>query len=84
MILAKIHVRLKKGILDPQGKTVQHGLENLGIKNIAEVRMGKLIEIKYDDASLEQARELSEEACKKFLSNPVIEEYEIELVESRT
>lgn len=81
MILARIHVRLKKGILDPQGKTVQHGLVNLGIGNIDEVRMGKLIEIKYHDTTLEQARELSEEACKKFLSNPVIEEYEIELIE---
>lgn len=82
MIVARIHVRLKKGILDPQGKTVQHGLENLGIKNIEEVRMGKLIEITYHDATLEQARELSEDACRKFLSNPIIEEYEIELIES--
>lgn len=82
MILARIHVRLKKGILDPQGKTVHHGLENLGVENIEEVRTGKLIEIKYHDTTREQARELSEEACNKFLANPVIEEYEIELVET--
>lgn len=81
MITAKIHVRLKKGILDPQGKTVHHALKNLGLPHITEIRMGKLVEMNFDNATKEEAQALSEEACKKLLANPVIEDYEIELIE---
>lgn len=80
MVIARIHVSLKTGILDPQGKTIHHALENLGITNIEEVRIGKLIEIKFVDVDVAQAQKLSEEACKKLLANPVIEEYHLELV----
>jgi len=78
-MIAEIHVTLKSGILDPQGKTVQHALENLGFENIDEVRMGKLIRLDLGSVSKEKAFELSEEACKKLLANPVIEDYEIEI-----
>lgn len=81
-MIAKIHVTLKNGILDPQGKTVKHALENLGIANIAEVRMAKLITLRFGDISREEARSCCEEACKKLLANPVIEEYSIELAEN--
>ncbi len=80
MITAKINVTLKSGILDAQGKTVQHALHNLGIEDVAEVRMGKLILLTFGDISTEEAMRLSEEACKKMLANPVIEDYEIELI----
>ena len=79
MIRAKIHVTLKKGILDPQGKTIHQALENLGIENISDVYVGKLIEINFTNVSENEARLLCEKACKKLLANPVIEDYKIEL-----
>ncbi len=81
MFLARIHVTLKNGILDPQGKTVQHALGNLGLAQIGEVRVGKLIELRFGEVSPDEARRLSEEACQRLLANPVIEDYEIELLE---
>lgn len=80
MITAKIYVTLKPGILDPQGKTIHHALENLGIESIHEVRMGKLIEMKFEGISGQDAQERTEKACKQLLANPVIENYRIELV----
>ena len=81
MILAKVEVTLKSGILDPQGKTVHHALSNLGINDISDVRIGKSVQMKFEGLSVEQARQQAEEACKKLLSNPVIEDYKIEMVE---
>jgi len=81
MFLARIHVTLKNGILDPQGKTVQHALGNLGLAQIDEVRVGKLIELRFGEVSPDEARRLSEEACQRLLANPVIEDYEIEILE---
>ena len=84
MITAKIAVMLKNGILDPQGKTVHHALENLGFGQIEDVRMGKIIELKFNGISVEEAEELTGDACKKLLVNPVIEDYRIELVEEKS
>ncbi|MFQ5753408.1 MAG: phosphoribosylformylglycinamidine synthase subunit PurS [bacterium] len=80
MITAKIHITLKKGILDPQGKTVHHALENLGFKQIHEVRMGKLIQLKFNEVSKQEAEHLTIAACKKLLANPVIEDFNFELI----
>ncbi|MGH7597934.1 MAG: phosphoribosylformylglycinamidine synthase subunit PurS [bacterium] len=77
----KIHITLKNGILDPQGKTVHHALEMLGFAGIREVRTGKLIEFFFDDVSREQAQQITENACKKLLANPVIENYDFVIVE---
>ncbi|MCG3118612.1 MAG: Phosphoribosylformylglycinamidine synthase subunit PurS [bacterium] len=78
---AKIHITLKNGILDPQGQTIQHGLEMLGFTGIRTVRAGKLIEIVFDGISREQAQQATENACKKLLANPVIENYEFVITE---
>ncbi|MDZ7361418.1 MAG: phosphoribosylformylglycinamidine synthase subunit PurS [candidate division KSB1 bacterium] len=78
---AKIHVTLKNGILDPQGKTIHHGLEMLGFTGIREVRAGKLIEIFFEGTNREQAQQATENACKKLLANPVIEDYDFVIVE---
>jgi phosphoribosylformylglycinamidine synthase len=78
---AKIHITLKNGILDPQGKTIHHGLEMLGFDGIREVRTGKLIEIFFEGMSRERAQQATENACKKLLANPVIENYDFEMVE---
>lgn len=80
-MIAKIQITLKNGILDPQGKTIHHGLEMLGFTGIVGVRAGKLIEIVFDGMTLEQARQAAENACKKLLANPVIENYEFVMVE---
>jgi phosphoribosylformylglycinamidine synthase len=80
MIEARIYVTLKSGILDPQGKTVQQALQNLGFAPIRGVRIGKLIELQFaEEVSREQAERLTIAACKKLLANPVIEDYRFEL-----
>ncbi len=80
MIEAKIYITLKSGILDPQGKTVHHALENLGFTKVRSVRMGKLIQLQFEDGvGKREAERLTTEACKKLLANPVIEDYRFEL-----
>lgn len=71
----RIHVTLKSGVLDPQGKAIHHALEGLGFNGVNDVRAGKLIEIEHDpsvsDAELDAM-------CAKLLANTVIENYRIE------
>ena len=81
MITAEVTVHYKQGILDPQGKAVHHALESLDIQGVGEVRVGKHIVLNYPSLSRDEAREATERACEKILSNPVIEDYEFELVE---
>ena len=78
---AVIKVRLKNGILDPQGKTVENALNHLGFDSFSEVRIGKLIEANLEETNKDEASEQVEEACKKLLSNPVIEDFSYELNE---
>ena len=78
---AKIHVTLKNGVLDPQGKAVQLALVSLGFDGVNEVRQGKFIEIDLDDQEPEKARDNVEAMCKKLLANTVIENYDIEIIE---
>lgn len=80
MVIAEIHITLKNGILDPQGKAVRHALSNLGINDVGDVRVGKFIRLEFDVASLEQAEKLTEGACQKLLANPIIEDYQVKLV----
>ena len=80
MYLAKIKVTLRKSILDPQGKTIEHSLQSLGYKNIKNTRIGKYIELNLDIASEEEAKKVTDEVCKKLLSNPVMEDFEFEVV----
>jgi phosphoribosylformylglycinamidine synthase PurS subunit len=76
-----IKVRLKNGILDPQGKAVNNALHNLGFDSINEVRIGKLIELTISEKKPETAKIKIEEACKKLLTNPIIEDFTYELIE---
>jgi phosphoribosylformylglycinamidine synthase subunit PurS len=75
LYLAKIIITLRSSILDPQGKAVHHALENLGMTNAKEVRMGKYVELKVEAKSAEEAKRVTEEACRKLLANPVMEDY---------
>lgn len=66
-----------KELLDPQGKAVLGGLQNLGINSVNDVRIGKNITLQIEAASADQAKSLAEEASKKLLANPVMEYFEI-------
>jgi phosphoribosylformylglycinamidine synthase subunit PurS len=73
----QVKVMPLKDLLDPQGKAVMGGLQNLGIKNISDVRIGKHIDLQIEASSKEEALALAEEAAKKLLANAVMEHYEI-------
>jgi phosphoribosylformylglycinamidine synthase PurS subunit len=72
-----IKVMPLKELLDPQGKAVMSGLQNLGIANVSDVRVGKNISLQIDAASAEEAKQIAEDASKKLLANPVMEYFEI-------
>ncbi len=77
---AKVYVTLKPGVLDPQGKAIQHSVELLGFGGIQDVRQGKFFEIALDGALDEAvARVTAERMAKDVLSNPVIEDYRVEI-----
>ena len=76
----QIKVMLLKDLLDPQGKAVQAGLKNLGFKSVNDVRIGKHITLQVDANSEDEAKALADDASKKLLANPVMEFYEIEMV----
>ncbi len=76
---AKIIVTPKKAVLDPQGKTVQNALAQMGYTGIGAVRVGKYLEIELTGADQQTARRQIDEACHKILSNPVIEDYRFEI-----
>jgi phosphoribosylformylglycinamidine synthase len=76
---ARVHVRLKPGVLDPQGKAIGNALHALGFAGVAEVRQGKLIELDLTDTDLAAARARVEAMCQQLLANPVVEDYAIEL-----
>lgn len=76
---ARITVTLKNGVLDPQGKAIEHALTGLGFEGVDEVKQGKLIELDLADSDAEAARARVTEMCEKLLANTVIENYAIEL-----
>lgn len=77
---ARVFVKLKKSVLDPQGKTIQHSLSNLGYHSVQDVRQGKFFEIALKaDLSQDEARQQVESIAKKVLTNPVIEDFRYEL-----
>jgi phosphoribosylformylglycinamidine synthase, purS protein len=76
---AEIKVMPLQELLDPQGKAVLDGLHNLKIKNIDDVRIGRHIDLLIEAATKEEALQVAEDAAKKLLANPVMEEYTIEV-----
>ena len=76
---ARIHITLKKGVLDPQGKAVGQALAALGFAGVGEVRQGKVIDIELAETDRDRARASLEEMCERLLANTVIEDYEIDL-----
>jgi phosphoribosylformylglycinamidine synthase len=76
---AKIIITPKKAVLDPQGKTIANALEQMGYQGIGAVHMGKYLEIELPAGTKEAWRQQLDEACHKILSNPVIEDYRLEI-----
>ena len=78
---AKIYIKYKEGILDPQGKTVHNALESMEIKDISCVTIGKYIEMDFESISKDQAEIIAEQSCKKLLANPNTESYTFEILD---
>lgn len=76
---AKIIITPKKAVVDPQGKTVQVALEHMGYSGVQAVHVGKYIEIELADGDKAAAQQHIDAACHKFLSNPAIEDYHLEI-----
>lgn len=81
MYNVQIKVMPLKDLLDPQGKAVQNGLGNLGLNQVTDVRIGKHVTLQIAASSAEEARSIADEAAKKLLANPVMEFYEIEMID---
>ena len=79
MLKARVHVTLKNGVLDPQGKAIGAALGHLGFAGVGEVRQGKYIELDLNETDKASARATVEEMCRKLLANTVIENYAIEI-----
>lgn len=76
---ARVHITLKNGVLDPQGKAIEGVLEGLGFAGVTGVRQGKLIEFDLAETDADKARTQVEDMCKKLLANPVMENFKIEV-----
>jgi phosphoribosylformylglycinamidine synthase subunit PurS len=73
----EVRVKPRPGLLDPQGKAIHHALESLGYPGVAEVRVGKVMDLEVDAASESEARERVDEMCRKLLANPVTEDFQV-------
>ena len=78
----RVQVRLRRDVLDPQGKAIGNALAALGFGGIGEVRQGKLIELELAETDSARIREQAEAMCQQLLANPVIEDYTIDLIPS--
>ena len=77
---AKIHVTIKNGVLDPQGKAIATALHHLGFKDVVDARQGKYIEVDFlSGTEKKKATEDVDAMCKKLLANTVIENYKFEI-----
>jgi phosphoribosylformylglycinamidine synthase PurS subunit len=80
-MLARIYVTPKKAILDPQGKAIAHSLHSLNYAEVADVRMGKYLEVRVQGLSRAQAEQRVDEMCRRLLANLVIEDFRFEIIE---
>ena len=77
---ARVYVNLKPGVLDPQGKAIHHSVELLGFSGIADIRQGKYFELALDNSLTEaEAEESVSRMAREVLSNPIIEDYRVEI-----
>lgn len=83
MLEADVYITLKKTVADPQGITIKHALESLGYKEIDEIRIGKLVNLKLDLKDKKEAEKKLDEMCKKLLANPIIEDFKFKIKEAK-
>jgi phosphoribosylformylglycinamidine synthase PurS subunit len=79
-VKAKVYVTLKKQVLDPQGKTIEHALRDLGFEGVESVRYGKFLELELKGSDEKKAAEELDAICKELLANPVIEDYRFDIL----
>ncbi|MGN6550164.1 MAG: phosphoribosylformylglycinamidine synthase subunit PurS [Pararhizobium sp.] len=79
MIKARVTVTLKNGVLDPQGKAIEHALASLGFSGLGPVRQGKVFDLELDTADRTRAETDLKTMCEKLLANTVIEDYTVEI-----
>ena len=77
---AKVYIKYKDGILDPQGKVTNNALKSIGISGIENLTIGKYIEIEFGDISKEEADKLTNQSCLKLLVNPNTQTYSYEII----
>jgi len=78
---AKIYIKYKDGILDPQGKVTGKALKSIGISGIKDITIGKYIELNFDNISKKDASNIAEKACKQLLANPNTQSFRFEIIE---
>jgi phosphoribosylformylglycinamidine synthase len=78
-LIARVYVTPKREILDPQGKAIQHSLHSLGYAEVADVRLGKYLEVTLGPGDVETARARVDEMCRRLLANGVIEDYRFDV-----
>ena len=78
---AKIHITLKSGVLDPQGRAIAGALHHLGFPEVSDVRQGKYIEVDLNASNPDEAKAAVEKMCEGLLANTVVENYKYELAE---
>ena len=78
---AKIYIKYKDGILDPQGKVTGNALKSIGIKGVEGLTIGKYIEMNFNNISKKDAEKIAAESCKKLLVNPNTQTYDFEIIE---
>lgn len=79
-VKARVHITLKSGVLDPQGKAIGHALAGLGFQGVGLVRQGKVIDLELAESDPDKARAAVQSMCERLLANVVIEDYTIELL----
>jgi phosphoribosylformylglycinamidine synthase len=79
----KVYITYKEGVLDPQGRAIEQSLHTLGYREVQDVRMGKVLEMRLDVPSRNQAEVRIREMCEKLLANPVIEDYRFEIEDEK-
>ncbi|MEX0935358.1 MAG: phosphoribosylformylglycinamidine synthase subunit PurS [Gemmatimonadota bacterium] len=77
----EIRVKPRPGLLDPEGKAVHHALQSLDFSGVAEVRVGKVIDIEIDATDRSEALERVREMCRKLLANPVTEDFDVRVAD---
>jgi phosphoribosylformylglycinamidine synthase len=78
-VKARVFVRLRPGVLDPQGQTIRKALEGLGFPEVLDLRVGKVMEFELDETDRARARDRLDEMCRRLLANPVVEDYSCEV-----